>query len=318
MVIKPNFQLDSNSLITMDGAMGTEIHNRGVALDPHTWSAEALATTAGQKVIESIHFDAIKSGAKIIITNTFRTDWLGASSKEAALLACRLARQARARAGAEDGVLIAGSVGPIGDCYTPEDTPSNRVLFNRHREHIRSLQEGGVDYILAETMPTIREAVVVAKLATKAGLPVGVSFCAKHHKGDLLLSKESLKDAVEAITSINGIKLISVGVNCVTPQTATESISYLSKLDIPGRPLISVYAQGMDDSSPVFDDDIIDPYQNYLDQVDKWLEAGAQIIGGCCGVPPSWIETIAQKLTKQHSDEPAVEASEVSLLNVAV
>lgn len=318
MVIKPQFQLDSTSLIIMDGAMGTEIYNRGVALDPHTWSAEALATTAGQKVIESIHFDAINAGAKIIITNTFRTDWLGASSKEAALLACKLAHQARSMAGAEKSVSIAGSVGPVGDCYTPEDTPSNKVLINRHREHIRSLQKGGVDFILAETMPTIREAVIVAKLATKAGLPVGVSFCAKHHRGDLLLSKESLADAVIAVTAIDGIQLVSIGVNCVTPQTATESVQCLAKLDIPGRPLISVYAQGMDESSPVFDDDVIDPYQNYLNQVDKWLEAGAQIIGGCCGVPPSWIETIAEKITKQQPELPVIETPAAPLANAVV
>jgi S-methylmethionine-dependent homocysteine/selenocysteine methylase len=292
---KHSYQLDEGIVIAMDGAMGTELYNRGVALDPHTWSAEALATEAGQNVIVGIHADSIAAGAKIIITNTFRTDWLEEGAGAAALLACQLAHRAVAESKAYD-VAIAGSIGPVGDCYDPNATPSDDVLRKHHTEQIGWLQQGGVDFILAETMPTVREAVIVAEAAADAGLSVSISFCCRHKDGTHLLSGESLSDAVQAVTANPQVTLVFLGVNCVSPRTATQAVEHLRSLSIKGNPPISVYAQGIDESSPIRDDDIIDPFEHYLVQVDRWLDAGVRVIGGCCGVPPSWIESIAQKI----------------------
>lgn len=295
--------LRSGGVIPMDGAMGTELgrlDNDGIQLGLVSWSAAPLETSEGQLAIANIHSASIAAGARIIITNTFRAGRLGEGAAAATLTACRLATSARLHSGEKD-IVIAGSVGPVGDCYIPEETPDDDTLKKSHGIRAAQLKRGGVDFELIETTPTGHEALIAARSAAEAGLPFAVSYYVQHHNGWRLQSGEPVDEAVEALYA-EKLTPLFLGGNCISPETATQLVSYLAGLSI--RPPISVYAQGYDESSPLQDEGVTDQYEHYLLEVDKWLQAGAQVVGGCCGVPPSWIKTIAERINYPSTTNP--------------
>lgn len=290
-------RLREGDVILMDGAMGSEIHDRGVSTKLPLWSAEALITSP--ETVREIHEDYIRSGAEIIITNTFSTtDRIlkrgpaGHTGRELTVLACRLAREARENVKAEHDVYIAGSVAPLEDCYSPELTPVEEELDKEHLAMADDLRRGGADFILIETMITLRETLAALRAAKAAGLPAAVSFCCDV-KGRLL-GGEPLSEVIPAVEEFEPL---FVGVNCVSPPIATHTVKTLKSLtDLP----ISVYAQG--DGEPDEDDGWRSPrdrqVNTYLKAARQWLADGAQIIGGCCGTKPEHTERLCGLLRK--------------------
>ena len=122
-------RLTNNETIIMDGAMGTEILNRGFPTTLPLWSAEALLEHP--EIVQRIHEDYIQAGAEIIITNTFRTTrraftarGIADKATEMTLLACNIAQKAVENTQPDREVYIAGSVAPLEDCYSPQLTPT--------------------------------------------------------------------------------------------------------------------------------------------------------------------------------------------------
>ncbi len=280
----------------MDGAMGTEILRRGVSTTLPLWSAEALLTRG--EVVQQIHADYIRAGAEILITNTFRTtDWvfakrnLAATARESTLLACHLARQAIEQVKPDHTIYVAGSMAPLEDCYSPELTPDEGDLVHQHDLYARNLRDGGVDFLLLETMITVREMLAAVRAAEKYQLPFAVSFCVDVH-GDLL-GGETLENAVAAVEPYAPLFL---GVNCVSPEIATTTVRKLRS--ITQRP-ISAYAQGdgMPGDEQGWEFVANEQIDQYVEQAQQWIQAGAHIIGGCCGTSPTYIERLHQMLT---------------------
>lgn len=280
-----------------DGAMGTEIMRRGTPTTLPLWSAACLLTKP--QLVKAIHKDYIAAGAGIITTNTFRTtarsfQKVGLSEKEATaatLLACHLAKEARKESNKKNKVLIAGSVAPLEDCYSPDLTPSEKDLVREHDAYVANLKHGGVDFILAETMITIREAKAVAKAAKKYHIPFAVSFCCT--AGGKLLSGESLEEAVHTIELY---KPIFIGVNCMSTKDVTKVIKKLKKY---AHAPLSAYGQGngipSDDQGWKFDDK--KNSDMYVAEANKWYRSGATIFGGCCGTNPLYIKKLAKNFT---------------------
>jgi homocysteine S-methyltransferase len=265
--------------------------DRGVPTTLPLWSAAALLTNP--EVVQQIHEDYIKAGAEIIITDTFNSTRrmfakkrIAEKAREATILACKLAQEARKAVKASHEVFIAGSVAPLEDCYSPELTPSQKELKKEHGEIAQDLKDGGVDFILIETMITLSEALAAINAAKNVGLPFAVSFCCNDR--DQLLGKEDLKDVVHEVEKYHPL---FIGVNCVSLEIATKTVRYLRK--ITTYP-IAVYAQGDgipdDDQGWKFEKKDLDAI--YLHYAKQWQKAGAQIIGGCCGTTPTLIEKI--------------------------
>lgn len=281
-------RLSKKEIVLIDGAMGTEILNRGVSTTLPLWSAEALLTHP--QTVQQIYEDYIKAGAEIIITNTFATTkrmfakkGIGEKARKATILACQLAQKARESVRAPHEVYIAGSVAPLEDCYSPELTPSQKELEEEHDENVRNMKDGGVDFILAETMITLKETLAILKAVKKYDLQVAVSFCVNDKYE--LLGGESLKDVIPVIEKYNPL---FIGINCISIKIATKTIPYLHKItNFP----IAVYAQG--DGAPENDQGWKFNHKelktSYLIATKKWLKDGVQLIGGCCGTTPEYI-----------------------------
>ncbi len=289
-------RLQQQTPILMDGAMGTEILRRGVSTTLPLWSAEALLTHA--ETVQRIHEDYVRAGAEILITNTFRTtDWvfakrdLAAKVRECTLLACQLAHQAIEQVKPAYTVYVAGSMAPLEDCYSPELTPTEENLMLQHDRYAHNLKDGGVDFLLLETMITVRETLAAVQAAVKYQVPFAVSFCVDAHGN--LLGGETLAQAVAAVERYEPL---FVGVNCVSPEVATTTVRMLRGI---AREPISVYAQGdgmpSDEQGWEFVED--ERIEQYVEHARQWIRDGAHLIGGCCGTSPTTIERLQQMLT---------------------
>ena len=180
--------------------MGTEIDRRGLPTTLPLWSA--LGLIERPELVRAIHVDNLLAGAEVITTDTFRTTArtlrrAGRDPAEAVVLdrlAVQLAAAARTEAGRPDA-LIAGSIAPLEDCYSPWLTPPLDVALAEHRQQAASLAAAGVDFLLVETMPTAGEAEAALLAAKETGLETTVGFvCAAPdapHQPARLLSGET-------------------------------------------------------------------------------------------------------------------------------
>lgn len=285
--------LKKGKIFILDGAVGTEIYRRGAKTPGALWSAQVLLKNP--QLVKQIHQDYIKAGAQIITTNTFSTKerafrkvGLAGKGRETTLLACQVARQAEEESGKD--VLIAGSVAPLEDCYSPELVPPDDELKKEHLEYAKNLKEGGVDFLLAETMISLREIKAVCEAAKMVGLPLAVSFCCDE-KGNLL-SGEKLSDAVRLVEKYQPLFL---SLNCMSIDLIGKVLKKLRRLTkLP----IAIYAQG--DGKPGSDQGWIFTGNNgsekYFAYAKQWLQDGAQIIGGCCGTNPEYISKLTNMM----------------------
>ncbi|MBA2677418.1 MAG: homocysteine S-methyltransferase family protein [Ktedonobacteraceae bacterium] len=286
-------RLDSGEPVLMDGAMGSEIEHRGLPTTLPLWSAEALLTHP--EMVLRIHKEYIEAGAEIIITNTFRTTRRAFAQRgmaeEAAMataLACTLARDARASVQTNSRVLIAGSIAPLEDCYSPQLTPPQPEIEAEHAELVPQLKAGGVDFILLETMITARETLSGMQAALRSEMPFAVSFCCDENLS--LLGGEPLEDVVHKVEPFSPL---FIGVNCVSTDTATRTVKHLRTItSLP----ISVYAQGdgLADIARGWKMTEERHLHTYLQAASEWLASGAQLIGGCCGTTPDYIRALQQ------------------------
>ena len=281
----------NSKLLLLDGATGTELNRRGVDTGLPLWSANALTTDAGLNVLRDVHLDYLNAGADIITTNTFRTNrralvGKGFSARELTLRAVATAREAVAEFG--KSAIVAGSLSSLEDCYRPDLVPPADECFAEHTERIEHLVAGGVDLLLIETINSIREAVVAAKIATAVGLPTWVTFvCDKDRR---ILSGESLTHAAELLMPL-GVK--ALGVNCMPAHTIAQPLAELRAICGEHFPLVAYGNIGFaDEEQGWINTDSPDP-EGYLQYAQSWP---AQIIGACCGSTPEHIRKLKQGL----------------------
>ncbi len=287
--------LSTRKPLILSGAMGTELERRGVYIGLPLWSANVLLNDP--EIVLRIHLDYIDAGADVIVTNTFRTNRrvfqraeLPDRSAELTRTAVRLALDARSRRPGRP-ILIAGSMAPVEDCYAPELVPSTKALAAEHTEMAERLAEEGVDFILIETMTTIREAATACEAALKTGKDVVVSFTCR--KNGTLYGGELLSDAVKAVAALNPAV---ISLNCISPRYLTPLIQQLKASlhhhDIP----FAVYGNigDPDTRNGIFIKDIDE--EGYARYAREWHALGASIIGGCCGTTPDYIKLLRSSL----------------------
>jgi homocysteine S-methyltransferase len=272
----------------MDGAMGTELEGRGVDTSSPSWTARALLEAPD--VVRQIHDDYVAAGAELITANTFRTHARSLRSIGREADARELTRQAVqfAKAAAGSEAYVAGSVAPLEDCYSPHLTPGESALAAEHDELARNLADAGVDVILIETQLTIREAVLACQAARRTGVPCCVSFvCGRN---GALLSGESLLDAYWAVAEFRPSAFL---VNCTPGEEVLSALQPCLSLRerIPlgayantGRLLPNGTWEATAGISPAV----------YAEYAQTWLEAGLQLIGGCCGTRPAHISALRE------------------------
>jgi S-methylmethionine-dependent homocysteine/selenocysteine methylase len=287
-------RLAQPSLILLDGATGTELHRRGVDTGLPLWSANALLTENGARVLKQIHMDYLAAGAEVLTTNTFRTHRRALAPTQYADRALDLTRRAVdiTREAIRDFAspiprFVAGSISTLEDCYQPDLVPPEAECRAEHSERVHHLIECGVDLILIETMNSIREAVIAAKLATLTGTPVIVSFVCDPMGN--ILSGESLTDAARELLPLG---VAALGVNCGPTPHLSAPLEELRAACPPNFPLIAYGNIGYADKKIGWVNTDAEAPANYCQHAAHWP---ARIIGGCCGTTPTHISALKAK-----------------------
>lgn len=296
-------RLRTGAPLLLDAAMGSDLDRRGLPTTLPLWSAIGLLERPD--LVQAIHADNLAAGADIITTNTFRSTTR--TMRKAGLdettadqldrLAVELAVAARSAAGRNDA-LIAGSIAPLDECYEPTFETADDIAVAEHEAQARNLAAAGVDVLMIETMPTIREAVLTTQAALRTGLPVTVGFVCKPapaaEGGARLMSGESLADAVDALRRY---PVAMVCANCAAPAVITAALAQLRQLtELP----LGGYANvGQVDSGVGWSPDGSVRGDAYAVAAVAWLDLGARVIGGCCGTHPEHTRALRALLDTQ-------------------
>lgn len=285
--------LSQSAHLILDGATGTELNRRGVDTGLPLWSANALIEERDAIILQNIHEDYLRAGADIITTNTFRTHRRalapsGNANRALGLtrLAVDIARAAVANVPSDKPRFVAGAISTLEDCYRPDLVPSAVELRVEHAERIQHLIECGVDLILIETINTLHEALVIARLAANTGTPVIVSFVC--NREGTILSGETLTEAASQLLPLG---ISAIGVNCAPTPFVAMLLAELQTACGDDFPLIAYGNIGYADETVGWvNTDSEDPHA-YCENASRWP---AKIIGGCCGTTPDHITQLAK------------------------
>jgi len=271
--------VNAESLILLDGPLGTELNARGVGTPLPLWSAAAIDTHP--QLITTIHRDYAAAGATVHTANTFRTQQrtLGASWKRLTHRAVQLARQA-----VPSSHRIAGSLAPLEDCYRPDQSPPNSEP--EHRAMADELASAGCDLILCETFPNPNEALVAVSCAVRTGLPTWLSLTAGPN-GDLL-TPQALAETGRKAADLGAQAVL---VNCTPAGMMLRWVEALAaaKLKVP----FGGYANAGDVTDRLgWADEDTAAAEHYARYAGTWIAAGATVVGGCCGTSPRHIAAV--------------------------
>jgi len=286
----------------LDGGMGGEISARVNGAGHGLWSAKALI--AAPEVVLDIHREYIEAGATIITTNTYSTvptylrkEGLADQYVSYTRLAGKLARQAVEASGKQ--VLIAGALPPLSESYRPDLVPSSEEASPVYKNMVEALS-AYVDLYICETMSSGQEALNTASQATTwgGGKPVYVAWTLNEDPGSGLRSGETIAEAWQKISHLD---IAGFMFNCTSPEAIVAALPELKALT--DKPL-GCYANRMNKVPDgwTLDNEIITGRRTdlttdyYVDMSMKCVDAGASIIGGCCGIGPPDIRSLASAL----------------------
>ena len=295
--------LNSGETILLDGATGSELENRGIKMD-NSWCATASLEF---DILKQIHKDYINAGAKIITTNTYASNRMilevaGVEDKfeDINLAAINAAIQAREECGRDD-VLVAGSLShqiPYEDAFRSQKEKDKYIkkltpeYFKKSFDELAFfLADNGCDFILLELMYRPDRIDIIFDSASKVGLPVWAGFSSRNKDGLIALTTDYEYSFKKMISNVKHHKLDAVGIMHCDIGVIEESIKELKEVyDLP----IMAYPEVAVFKFPHYDMSNVIPPDDYLIEAKKWKDAGAQIIGGCCGTTVEHIKSLNQ------------------------
>ncbi len=274
----------------LDGAMGTELQKKGMPIGacPEKWALEHPESVA------DIQKKYVENGADIIYTCTFGGN--GLKLKEFGIEDVRginrdLAALSKKVAG--DRALVAGDIAPTGQLMEPFGMYTFEQIVDVYKEQVRGLLDGGVDLFVIETMMDIQEA-RAAMLAVRetCDLPVMVSMT--YERGGHTINGT---DPLTALVTLQSLGADAVGCNCSTgPKEMVEIIRNLKPY--ARVPLLAKPNAGMPklvDGVTVFDME----KEEFSGYTQDFIDAGVNLIGGCCGTSPAYIKEVFRKAKGQ-------------------
>jgi len=295
--------LDPQQVIVFDGAMGTMLYNKGVFINQ---CYDELNLRAPD-LVRDVHKAYKKAGAEVLETNSFGANRIklaqyGLESQVAEInrAAARIAREV-----ADDDVLVAGAVGPLGVRIEPLGPTSLDEARSAFREQFQALKDGGCDVFILETFADLHEIEqgILAAREVDASIPViaQMTIGADCHT-PYGLSVEEMAQSLDAY----GAEII--GLNCsVGPQIILDAIEKmaprtrrkLSAQPNAGMPR-DVSGRSMYMASPEY----MATYAHHL------VQAGAKVVGGCCGTTPEHIAAMMEGVRPLSPRQPRVPMKE--------
>jgi len=311
-------RLQSVEILVADGATGTNLQKVGLkaGMPPEVWIMEQP-----EKIL-ALEKAFVEAGADIILTCTFGgtrlrlkdSPYVGRVS-EVNQRAVEIARQAtRSR----PGTLVAGSMGPVGRLLKPYGPLNVDEVREAYAEQAEALTGAGVDLLVIETQFSLEEAKAALEAARQAGdLPVVISFSYDRGTRTRMVAQSATRMVAQSATrmvaqsaTMMGVKpsqvvqtfqplgVAAIGANCGTTLENMEAIvkeysAMAVDLVIWAKPNAGLPLLG-DDGAAIYN---VTPEQ-MGEFANRYVRAGARIVGGCCGSTPAHVAAIARAVKK--------------------
>ena len=285
--------------VVLDGGLATELQRRGADLRDPLWSAKVLVEDPD--AIREVHQTYFEAGADVAISASYQATFEGLAGRgiehaDAARLMRRSVELAREAAGGDR--VVAASVGPYGAMlgngaeYTGDYDKDQDELVEFHVPRIEALAEAGPDVFAVETIPSFVEAGALVRALEKVPeIAAWVSFSCRD--GGHVCDGTPIGSAVEVVAASPSV--VAVGVNCTSPLHVERLVETISATT--DKPVVCYPNRGSfwDPMRKTWTDPPRQDARPPLRPV-AWKEAGATLIGGCCGTTPEDIAAIASAL----------------------
>jgi 5-methyltetrahydrofolate--homocysteine methyltransferase len=295
--------LREREYLIVDGAMGTNLFALGLAngAPGELWNVEQPDS------VRSIYRGFVDAGSDIILTNTFGANRfrfalhrLQGRVRELNLAAAELARDTAEKAGRP--VIVAGDMGPTGDVLEPLGPRTLSEAEEAFHEQAEALRDGGAQIAWIETMFADNELEAAVRGATRAGLPF-VATMTFDTGGRTMMGVRPV-DAMRSSKALPA-KPLAFGANCgVGPAQLLDSVLGLAQGAEPQDIIVAKSNCGL----PVMGDDMKVRYNGtpkiMADYAVLALDAGARIIGGCCGTTPEHLAAMVTALARHTKGPP--------------
>jgi len=269
-----------------DGAMGTMLYSKGVSMN-RCYDELNLSLPA---LVRDVHQEYVRAGALLIETNTF-----GANRKRLAAFGfadkVRLINRAGvriAREAARDQAFVGAAIGPLGVRLQPLGSTSVNEARSIFREQVAALVEAGVDCLLLETFRDLHEARAAIEAAREAaGTEIVVAAHLSIEDDGRLQDGTSIEDFTRAL---DAMPVDVIGLNCSSgPKVMLETLEQMAAFT--NKPLSALPNAGLPASVDGRNLYLVSPeYMGHY--AARFVQAGARIVGGCCGTTPAHIREI--------------------------
>lgn len=292
--------------VILDGGMGRELKRIGAPFRQPEWSA--LALWEAPHFVEQAHDAFVQAGAQVITSNSYAVvpfhigeQRFASDGARLAALSGELARKAAAKAA--QPVRVAGSLPPALGSYRPDLFDESQALA------ILQVLVGAlaphVDLWLAETQSSLAEVRAVKQALAGQPQPLWLSFTLQDEDGDGVARLRSGETVTAAVAEAIRLGAAAVLFNCSQPEVMAAALDAANVVIAREQAnlQLGVYANAFpptpkDAKANATLDDIradLTP-RNYAQWAALWVEKGASVVGGCCGITPQHIAALAQAL----------------------
>lgn len=294
--------LEDNGLILMEAAVVERLRRSGkVVLHEQLVNAPLIYDPIGGEALAAIYQNyvdiAVESDHPIFLTTpTWRANRERVTAADAPdsinVDAVHFMRGFQRRQGDQAGrIKLGGLIGCKNDCYKPLEGLSVSEAKDFHSWQVEQLVEGGIDFLIAETLPSVDEALGIAKAMEVTSAPYIISFVIA--RDGRVLDGTRLVDAVERIDAATILKPLGYTVSCAYP-------SFLCA-DVQPRKLFTrligyqANASSLDhcqlDGTSALQMEPVADWGGHM--IDLHLKHGMKIFGGCCGTGAEHLRFIA-------------------------
>ncbi|KFK35485.1 hypothetical protein AALP_AA5G290600 [Arabis alpina] len=325
-----DFLNQTGGFAVIDGGLATEFERHGADLNDPLWSAKCLLTSP--HLIHTVHLDYLEAGADIISSASYQATIQGFEAKgftkekgesllrKSVEIACEARKTYYEKCGTSSSsetmddkilkkrpILVAASVGSYG-AYLADgseysgiygDSITLETLKDFHRRRVQVLAESGADLIAFETIPNKLEAQAFAELLDEGDVKIPGWFSFNSKDGVNVVSGDSIKECIAIAEACE--KVVAVGINCTPPRFIEGLVLEIEK--VTTKPIL-VYPN----SGESYDADRKEWVENtgvgdedFVSYVEKWMDAGVSLLGGCCRTTPTTIRAIHKRLINRRS-----------------
>ena len=289
-----------NQIRILDGGMGQELLARGMKPNGSLWSANALLNEEYHPLLLNTHLDFIKSGAEVIVTNTFtlrrkrlRDNNIENKFKYLNQKAGEIAFKAKEF---NPHVLIAGGLPPQNNTYEADHRNADEIKEDFYQQ--AKILNPFIDFFYFDVLSSLREFRIGVKAIESFKKPylLGIHIS----EGTKLPSNDSISDVIKKIKHKN---LLGVMLSCVSPENYQKNLDEIKNLGVPfGFKLnafkttvskngyITQYSKSHGNPNEYLGQRKDLTPENLAKIVLKFKEAGATILGGCCETRPAHIK----------------------------